>query len=180
MLITQDVTSTWYLSSWADYLVTNYGVVYAYIDGRGTGQHSNEMLFEVYKRLGTVEISDQIEVAQALLSDFSFLDPDRAGIWGWSYGGYATLRALQMDEEEVFKCGIVVAPPTNWLFYDTMYTERYMGLPTADDNQAGYDAGSVLEEDEVEKLRGRTFMVRQTNQFGKKKWQNERNSRYKS
>ena len=57
------MTSAWYLSSWADYLVSNYGVVYAYIDGRGTGFHSNEMLFEVYRRLGTVEIQDQVNEA---------------------------------------------------------------------------------------------------------------------
>ena len=69
-------------------------------------------------------MEDQITGAKELLSKFSFLDAQNTGIWGWSYGGYATAMTLIKDEEQVFKCGISTAPPTNWLFYDSMYTER--------------------------------------------------------
>lgn len=64
---------------------------------------------------------------------------------------------LIQDVEDVFKCGVAVAPPTDWLFYDTMYTERFMKLPTKEDNWSGYDNASLLNK--VEKLRGKTFMV---------------------
>lgn len=96
-------------------------------------------------------------MTKALLKTYPFLDPARVGIWGWSYGGYATLMALAQDVENVFKCGISVAPPTNWLFYDTLYTERYMRLPTATDNLVGYENGSILNK--VEQLRGKNFMI---------------------
>ena len=66
------------------------------------------------------------------------------GIWGWSYGGYATLMALGKDTEGVFSCGVSVAPVTTWYFYDSVYTERYMALPAADDNLGGYEAGSPI------------------------------------
>ena len=79
---------------------------------------------QVFHKLGTVEMEDQITGAKELLSKFSFLDAQNTGIWGWSYGGYATAMTLIKDEENVFKCGISTAPPTNWLFYDSMYTER--------------------------------------------------------
>ena len=90
------------------------------------------------------EIEDQIAVAKELAERFSFIDPSRMGIWGWSYGGYATLMALGKDTEGVFSCGVSVAPVTTWYFYDTVYTERYMALPEPEDNQSGYEAGSPI------------------------------------
>ena len=129
---------------WGDFLVTNYGIIYTEIDGRGSGFDSVEKLFTTYKNLGTVEIEDQIAVAKELAERFSFIDPSRMGIWGWSYGGYATLMALGKDTEGVFSCGVSVAPVTTWYFYDTVYTERYMALPEPEDNQSGYEAGSPI------------------------------------
>jgi len=92
-----------------------------------------------------------------MLKDLTYIDSNRTGIWGWSYGGYLTLMSLIQDESDVFKCAIAVAPPTDWLFYDTMYTERFMRLPTTEDNWSGYDNASLLNK--VEKLRGKNFMV---------------------
>lgn len=88
-----------------------------------------------------------------------FIDPDRRGIWGWSYGGYATAMTLAQDVEDVFACGISVAPPTSWYFYDTVYTERYMSTP--DDNPGGYNASAVLSH--VGALRGKKFLLNHGN-----------------
>ena len=140
------------LDNWAPKLTRNI-----FFSGRGTGFKSNEYMFEVFHKLGTVEMQDQIAGAKQLLSQFSFLDDSKVGIWGWSYGGYATAMTLIQDWENVFKCGISTAPPTNWLFYDSMYTERFMGLPTPEDNLAGYESGSLL--DKVEVLRGKKFQL---------------------
>lgn len=99
------------------YLTTSRKIIYAQIDGRGSGYKGKDMLFEINNRLGTVEIDDQIEVTKALASKYSFIDPERIGIWGWSYGGYATAMALSRDKDHVFQCGISVAPVTSWIYY---------------------------------------------------------------
>ena len=152
----QSIDNKWAVG-FEDYLSSNYGVVTAIIDGRGTGFLSNEYMFEVYHRLGTVEIADQIAGTQQLLRQFSFLDAERTGIWGWSYGGYASAHTLVQDTNDVFKCGLSTAPVTDWLFYDSMYTERYMGLPTFEDNIEGYYVNSLL--DKVEALRGKMYQL---------------------
>lgn len=152
----QNIDQRWKVG-YEDFLTSNYGIAYAIIDGRGTGFQSNEYKFEVYHKLGTVEMEDQISVTKELLDKFTFLDANLVGIWGWSYGGYATLMTLISDEENIFKCGLSTAPPTNWLLYDSMYTERYMGLPTVEDNMEGYNTSSLL--DKVEKLRGKMFQL---------------------
>lgn len=100
----QEVNPRWSVG-WGDYLSTNYDVIYISIDNRGTGFQSNEFLFELYTKLGTVEMQDQISVMQALEAQYPFIDVDRTGIWGWSYGGYATLMTLIQDTQDVFKCG---------------------------------------------------------------------------
>jgi len=141
-------------------LSTNYGVVYAIIDPRGSGGQSNEFTFQTYRKFGTTEMTDTIAIAQALLDQFSFLDPSRAGVWGWSYGGYATLNILVYDDNNVFSCGgISVAPVTSWLLYDTIYTERYMGLPTEEDNLIGYETGGLLDANRYKKLRDKRLQI---------------------
>uniref|UniRef100_A0A182W6X9 Venom dipeptidyl peptidase 4 n=1 Tax=Anopheles minimus TaxID=112268 RepID=A0A182W6X9_9DIPT len=125
----------------ANYMATTKGVIYAQIDGRGTGNQGYEFLFSINNRLGTYEMEDQIAVARYLHETYAFIDPQRTGIWGSSYGGYATAMTLEKDHEQVFRCGISVAPVTSWMFYDSIYTERYMGRPT--DNGAGYDRSDI-------------------------------------
>ncbi len=156
----QEVNYRWYVG-WGDYLATNYDIVYISIDGRGTGYQSNEYEFLVYGKLGTVEMEDQIGVMQELETTIypNLFDSTKTGIWGWSYGGYSTLQTLVQDDDNVYECGLAVAPPTDWLMYDSMYTERYMRLPTPQDNQAGYNTSSLLYSNKLEKLRGKVFQI---------------------
>lgn len=100
-----------------DFLVSGHNVIEAQIDGRGTANQGTDMLFTLNNHLGTVEIIDQIAVTKYLQDNFNFIDADRTGIWGWSYGGYATAMALAKDTERVFQCGISVAPVISWIYY---------------------------------------------------------------
>ncbi|PSN56673.1 Venom dipeptidyl peptidase 4 [Blattella germanica] len=120
---------------WGAYLTTNRSIVYAMIDGRGSGMKGDAIKFSIYRRLGTVEVLDQIGVTMTLRRMYPFLDPARIGIWGWSYGGNQRFFSL--------KCGASVAPVTSWIYYDAIYTERYMGLPLYDDNLSGYNDSDV-------------------------------------
>jgi dipeptidyl-peptidase-4 len=94
----------------------------------------------LHKRLGAVELKDQLLGVEWLKSQ-PWVDASRIGIWGWSYGGYMTCAA--MTRSDAFKAGIAVAPVTDWRLYDTIYTERYMGLPS--ENAAGYDESSCVK-----------------------------------
>lgn len=131
------VTQT-YSIGFQNYMVTNRRVIYCQIDGRGTLNKGMDMYFNINNRLGSVEMQDQIAVTKRLTELYSFIDADRVGIWGWSYGGYSTSMILAQDSENVFKGGVAVAPVTSWIYYNTGYTERYMGLPTPEDNLQGY------------------------------------------
>lgn len=142
---------------WGAYLTTNRSIIYGLIDGRGSGLKGDKMKFSVYRRLGTVEIYDQIAVTAALLDQFPFIDSTRTAIWGWSYGGYATAMTLARDTSRIFKCGASVAPVTSWIYYDSIYTERYMGLPTPEDNLGGYNDSDVTRL--VEGFRGKQFYL---------------------
>nr|CAH0105676.1 unnamed protein product [Daphnia galeata] len=146
-----------YRVDWGYHLSTSRGVIYALIDGRGSGYQGDKMLHEIYRRMGTVEIQDQIKVAKFLKENLPFVDGNKTAIWGWSYGGYATASALAQDQEDVFKCGMSVAPVTNWIYYDSIYTERYMGLPTVDDNLKAYEDGDVCKY--PENFRGKQFYL---------------------
>lgn len=139
------------------FATTKREVIYAQIDGRGTGNKGKRLLFSVNNNLGAHEVEDQIYVTKYLQSRFPYIDAERIGIWGWSYGGYMTARTLASDDERVFQCGISVAPVTSWLYYDTIYTERYMGLPTADDNLRKYVESSVLHN--VTNFRNHEFLL---------------------
>uniref|UniRef100_A0A1L8EG47 Venom dipeptidyl peptidase 4 n=1 Tax=Haematobia irritans TaxID=7368 RepID=A0A1L8EG47_HAEIR len=139
------------------YMTTNREVIYVQIDGRGTGNKGKDLLFSVNNHLGEYEVVDQIAVTKFLQANLPYVDRERCGIWGWSYGGYMTARTLAQDNDRVFQCGISVAPVTSWLYYDTIYTERYMGLPTLEDNLWKYMNTSVLEE--VENFRNHDFML---------------------
>lgn len=99
------------------FVTTTREVIYAYIDGRGTGNKGKDLLFSVNNNLGDYEVKDQIFVVQWLLLNLGFIDPERIGIWGWSYGGYMTAKTLEKDYDHVFQCGVSVAPVTSWLYY---------------------------------------------------------------
>jgi dipeptidyl-peptidase-4 len=103
-----------------------------------------------------IETQDQAAAARAM-GRWSFVDSTRIGVFGWSYGGFMSLNGL-FQAPEVYRMAIAVAPVTHWKFYDSIYTERYNGLPQ--DNQAGYDAGSPLTY--VDRMRGRLLLVHAT------------------
>ena len=105
------------------------------VDNRGTGGRGAEFEKCTYLRLGELESRDQVETA-IWLGQQSYVDKNRIGIWGWSYGGWNTLMSMS-EGRPVFKAGVAIAPPTNWRFYDTIYTERYMRTPQ--ENPKGYD-----------------------------------------
>ena len=111
------------------------GYVCVCVDNRGTGGRGAEFEKCTYLRLGELEARDQIEAA-LWLAQQPYVDKERIGIWGWSYGGWNTLMAMS-EGRPVFRCGVAIAPPTCWRYYDTIYTERYMRTPQ--ENPQGYD-----------------------------------------
>ena len=111
------------------------GYICVCVDNRGTGGRGATFEKCTYLRLGELEARDQVETA-LWLGDQTYVDKDRIGIWGWSYGGWNTLMSMS-EGRPVFKAGVAIAPPTNWRFYDTIYTERYMRTPQ--ENKQGYD-----------------------------------------
>ena len=116
-------------------MMAQQGYVACCVDGRGTGGRGAEFEKCTYLRLGELEARDQVEAA-LWLGNQPWADKNRIGIWGWSYGGWNTLMSMS-EGRPVFRCGIAIAPPTNWRYYDTIYTERYMRTPN--ENQQGYD-----------------------------------------
>ncbi|XP_069698609.1 venom dipeptidyl peptidase 4-like [Periplaneta americana] len=142
---------------WGAYLTTNRSIIYAMIDGRGSGMKGDDIKFSIYRRLGTVEVIDQINVTKMLQDTYPYIDSQNTAIWGWSYGGYATAMSLARDTGGVFKCGASVAPVTSWIYYDSIYTERYMGQPRSDDNLYGYNDGDVTRL--VEGFRHKQFYL---------------------
>ncbi|VVC29748.1 Hypothetical protein CINCED_3A012805 [Cinara cedri] len=140
---------------WNMYFSSNKNVIVAQIDGRGSGRRGDKNMFANYRKLGTYEIEDQIFVASYLQDRFSFIDKSKTAIWGWSYGGYTSGMVLAKDNKNVFKCGLSVAPVTDWIYYDTIYTERYMGL--FPDNAVNYKNASLLTH--AEKIRNKKYML---------------------
>jgi len=116
------------------YFLASQGYIVVSIDGRGTGGRGSDFRKTVYKRLGELETSDQIEAASKL-AELDYVDQDRVGIWGWSYGGFMSTLALA-EGSDVFSAAVAVAPVTDWRYYDTIYTERYMQTPA--ENSEGY------------------------------------------
>ncbi len=134
-------------------VLAGHGFIVVCVDGRGTGARGEEWRKCTYLRLGVKESADQIAAAKAL-GKLPYVDAGRIGIWGWSFGGYNTLMSL-CHGDGTFKVGIAVAPVTDWRFYDTIYTERFMRTPQ--ENPDGYKASSVLEV--AHNLRGKLLLI---------------------
>ncbi|XP_060033795.1 dipeptidyl peptidase 4 isoform X1 [Erinaceus europaeus] len=132
--------------NWATYLASTENIIVASFDGRGSGYQGDKIMHQIYKRLGTFEVEDQIEAARQF-TKMGFVDSKRIAIWGWSYGGYVTSMVLGAGSG-VFKCGIAVAPVSRWEYYDSVYTERYMNLPTPEDNLDHYRNSTVMNRAE--------------------------------
>ena len=140
---------------WEQYLATN-GIICVGVDGRGTGARGEEFRKCTYLNMGELEAKDLVEAAQSL-TQFSYIDGKRLGIWGWSFGGYTTLMAL-CTGNGTFKTGISVAPVTDWRYYDTVYTERYMRTPQ--ENVNGYNATSPIQL--ARNLQGKLLLIHGT------------------
>ncbi|XP_068266248.1 dipeptidyl peptidase 8 isoform X3 [Nyctibius grandis] len=125
--------------------LASLGYVVVVIDNRGSCHRGLKFEGAFKYKMGQIEIDDQVEGLQYLASQYDFIDLDRVGIHGWSYGGYLSLMAL-MQRSDIFRVAIAGAPVTLWIFYDTGYTERYMGHP--DHNEQGYYLGSVAMQAE--------------------------------
>ena len=147
----QLVLDAWGIS-WETYMATQ-GYIVACVDGRGTGGRGAAFEKCTYMSIGVKEADDQVAAARHLAS-LPYVDGDRIGIWGWSYGGYMTLMSL-CQGAGVFKMGIAVAAPTDWRYYDTVYTERYMRTPQ--ENEEGYDKSSVFTR--IGNLSGKLLLV---------------------
>ena len=132
--------------------LTEYGFLYATIDSRSSAGRGKKFLDAIYEKLGVPEIDDQAAGAAAL-AQRPYVDAKRVGIYGTSYGGYASVMCL-LRHPEVFSAACACSPVTDWRHYDTIYTERYMYTPQ--DNKAGYDAGSAMTY--AEKLEGRLML----------------------
>ncbi|KAE9529069.1 hypothetical protein AGLY_012023 [Aphis glycines] len=99
------------------YLCANHDIIVALVDGRGTERRGSNTLFANYKKLGSVEIYDHMTIAKFLRSNLSYIDKNKIGIWGWSFGGYVAGMVLAKDTEEIFKCALSLAPVTDWIYY---------------------------------------------------------------
>ncbi|GAB1868634.1 Dipeptidyl peptidase 4 [Camponotus japonicus] len=142
---------------WNTYLASRKNVIVAQIDGRGSGGQGYKLLHEVYYRLGSVEVTDQLEVTEYLRDSLHFVDKRRVAVWGWSYGGFVAALVLAYPKQNVFQCGISVAPVVSWELYDSAYAERYMGLPNVTSNYKGYAESNVY--DKVEYLHDKMFYL---------------------
>ncbi len=137
-------------------MLAQKGYVIVCVDNRGTGGRGREFRTATYPNLGHLETIDQVAAAKYFQQQ-SWVDPDRIGIWGWSYGGFMTSLCLTKGKG-LFKMGIAVAPVTNWRFYDTIYTERYLKTPQL--NPSGYDDNSPINF--AKQLQGKYFLVHGT------------------
>ncbi|MFK7955019.1 MAG: DPP IV N-terminal domain-containing protein [Lysobacterales bacterium] len=136
----QVVSNSWGRSEVFHQYLQQQGFVVFSLDNRGSANRGTAFEFPIYEKMSRIEVQDQKAGTQYLKS-LSFVDPNRVGIYGWSYGGYMTLMAL-MQEPGIWAAGISGAPVTDWALYDTHYTERYMNTPAK--NADGYETSNVL------------------------------------
>jgi len=150
----QSVANRW--NGQRDYwhqLLVQKGYLVACVDGRGTGFKGADFKKMTYKELTKYETEDQIAAAKAL-GALPYIDASRIGIWGWSYGGHMSTNCI-LKGNDVFAMAIAVAPVTNWRFYDTIYTERFMRTPQ--ENPTGYDDNSPLNYAHL--LKGKYLLI---------------------
>ncbi|WP_144891478.1 S9 family peptidase [Flavobacterium tiangeerense] len=150
----QQVNNEW--NSTDDYwfmMLSQQGYIVACVDGRGTGFKGADFKKVTQLQLGKYEVEDQIDAAK-VIGNYSFVDKSRIGIFGWSYGGFMASNCI-LKGNDVFKMAIAVAPVTNWRFYDSVYTERYMTTPQ--ENASGYDDNSPINH--VNKLKGKYLLI---------------------
>lgn len=157
----QQVIDRWGIGSFGDgglfeAYMCDKGYIMVCVDGRGTGGRGAAFEKCTYLQLGVKEAEDQVETAR-YLGTLPYIDDKRIGIWGWSFGGYNTLMSMS-DGSGAFKAGVAIAAPSDWRFYDTVYTERFMRTPK--ENAEGYDAGSAIKR--APQLKGSLLLIHGT------------------
>ena len=157
----QKVLDQWNIGSRSDggmfeAYMADHDFISVCVDGRGTGGRGAAFEKCTYLNLGVKEARDQVETA-LYLGTLPYVDAKNIGIWGWSFGGYCTLMSMS-EGTPVFKAGVAVAAPTDWRFYDTVYTERFMRTPK--ENMEGYEASSAMNR--VDKLHGELLLMHGT------------------
>ncbi|MBM6498716.1 S9 family peptidase [Flavobacterium macrobrachii] len=145
-----DTNDMWFM------MLSQQGYITVCVDGRGTGYKGADFKKCTQKELGKFEVEDQIDAAK-VIGNYAYVDKSRIGIFGWSYGGFMSSNCL-FKGADVFKMAIAVAPVTNWRFYDSIYTERYMTTPQ--ENASGYDDNSPINH--VNKLKGNFLLIHGT------------------
>jgi dipeptidyl-peptidase-4 len=150
----QQVNNDWNNSDdyWYYSLAQN-GYIVACVDGRGTGFKGAGFKKVTQLQLGKYEVEDQIDAAK-VIGDYPYVDKTRIGIWGWSYGAFMSANCI-LKGSDIFKMAIAVAPVTNWRFYDSIYTERYMQTPQ--ENASGYDDNSPINF--ASRLKGKFLLI---------------------
>ena len=138
------------------YALAEEGFIIASVDGRGTGARGEAFRKQTYLNLGVIESDDQVAAAK-YFATLPYVDGSKIGIWGWSYGGYNVLLSMSRGDG-AFSSGVAIAPVTDWRFYDTVYTERFMRTPQQ--NAAGYNNGSAVEM--ADKLQGNLLLIHGT------------------
>jgi dipeptidyl-peptidase-4 len=149
----QTVKNQWGMVTAWDQFLTQNGIIMVSVDNRGTGFRGEEFKKCTYLELGKYETLDQIEAAK-YVGSLPYVDKDRIGMWGWSFGGYMTLSCLTMGAD-YFKMGVAVAPVTNWKYYDNIYTEGFMQTPK--ENPGGYESNSPINH--ASGLKGKLLIV---------------------
>lgn len=153
----QEVMDQWQGNNYMWFqMLAQKGYMIACVDNRGTGARGRDFRTCTYEKLGKLEVDDQIDAANYFAS-LPYVDKDRIGIFGWSYGGYMTSLCITRGAN-VFKTAIAVAPVSNWKYYDSIYTERYMG--TKESNPNGYDDNAPTAF--TDKLKGNFLLVHGT------------------
>jgi dipeptidyl-peptidase-4 len=142
-----DTNDYWFM------MLSQQGYITVCVDGRGTGFKGAAFKKVTQKQLGKYEVEDQIDAAK-VIGNYPYVDKNRIGIFGWSFGGFMSSNCI-MKGADVFKMAIAVAPVTNWRFYDSIYTERYMQTPQ--ENASGYDDNSPINF--VSKLQGNFLLI---------------------
>lgn len=151
----QEVVNTWHKGPelWMQYMAQQ-GYIIVSVDNRGTPGRGETFKKSTYLQLGKLEIEDQLAAVQYISKQWSFVNPNRIGIYGWSYGGYMTLLALTLGNG-AYKAGVSIAPVTHWRFYDSVYTERFMRTPA--ENTKNYERTAPIAL--ATKLQGELLLI---------------------